>query len=368
MEGTKTRHPDYVLALATAILILLGIVILASVSTAISQKKFNYPTFYLFRHFLFGILPGSILGFIIYKTSLKFWKKQAAFLLLANLFLMTLVFFPKIGITLGGASRWINLGFTSLQPSELLKITFVIYLAVWLPTLAEKNKKNLSKILAAFLIIVGLIGFLLILQRDISTLGVIIACVILIYFISGTPLKHTLAIISGGIGILALLIKTEPYRLERILVFLKPGTDPMGMSYQIKQALIAVGSGGILGRGLGMGLQKFGLLPQPMSDSIFAVFAEETGFVGALILIFIFLIFAWRGLKIAKETTDNFYKLTSIGITSWITIQAFVNIGATVGILPIAGIPLPFVSYGGTALTAELIGVGILLNISKNTV
>lgn len=363
----KDGHADYVLASVTGILLLLGIIILISVSAAISQEKFGSPTFYLFRHFLFGILPGSILGLIVYKTSLKFWRKQAAFLLTVNLFLMALVFFPEIGLTLGGASRWINLGFTSLQPSELLKITSVFYFAAWLPTLREKNRKNLSKILMAFLAILGLIGFLLALQPDVSTLGIIAACVILMYFVSGTPLWHTLAIILGGAGILAILVKTAQYRLERILVFLKPDIDPMGLSYQIKQALIAIGSGGLWGKGLNMSLQKFGFLPQPMSDSIFAVFSEETGLIGALILVSLFLIFAWRGFKIAREAVDGFNKLAAIGITSWIIIQAFVNMGATIGILPLSGIPLPFISYGGTALTAELIGVGILLNISKHS-
>lgn len=367
MKGTKTDHPDYILSSVSGILIILGVVILASVSAPISQEKFGYPNFYLFRHLLFGIVPGALLGFIAYKTSLALWKKFAAILLLINLFLMALVFFPTVGIKLGGAARWINLGFTSFQPAELLKLTFILYLANWLPSLKEKNRKNFSKTLVGFLMIVGLTSSFLILQPDISTLGIIVASGILIYFLSGTPIIHSLGIIFGGMGILALLIKTAPYRLERILVFLKPEIDPMGMSYQIKQALIAVGSGGIWGRGIGMSLQKFGFLPQPMSDSIFAVFAEETGFIGSVVLISLFLIFAWRGLKIAKKTSNSFCQLTCLGITFWITIQAFVNIGAMVGILPVTGIPLPFISYGGSAMTAELIGVGILLNISKNS-
>lgn len=367
MKETKKGRPDYILFSAVVILILLGIVILASVSAPISQGRFGYPSFYLFRHLLFGILPGILLGFAAYKISLALWKKWSAFFLLINLFLMAVVFIPGVGITLKGATRWIDLGFTSLQPSEFLKLTFILYLANWLPFLKESGRKNLFKTLTGFLIIAGLVSFFLYLQKDVGTLVIIVACGILIYFMSGTPIRHSLVIILGGMATLALLIKIEPYRLERIKVFLKPDIDPMGISYQIKQALIAVGSGGILGKGLGMSLQKFGFLPQPMSDSIFAVFAEETGFIGALVVVLLFLIFAWRGLKIFRKITNSFCQLACLGITSWITLQALVNIGATIGILPLAGIPLPFISYGGSAFTAELIGVGLLLNISKNS-
>ena len=163
-------------------------------------------------------------------------------------------------------------------------------------------------------------------------------------------------------------MKIAPYRAARLLVFLNPETDPMGMGYQLKQALIAVGSGGIFGLGLGMSVQKFGFLPQSMADSIFAIFSEETGFIGSLILIFLFLIFFWRGFKIAKKSMDQFSKLAALGISCWIILQALINIGSMIGIIPLTGVPLPFLSYGGSALVTELIGVGILLNISKNTI
>ncbi|MDO8558780.1 MAG: putative lipid II flippase FtsW [bacterium] len=366
MTQAKKGHPDYILLSTIVILILLGIVILASVSASISQEKFGYPTFYLFRHLLFGILPGILLGLAAYKISLTRWKKWSAFFLLANLVLMAAVFIPGLGITLKGATRWMNLGLTSLQPSEFLKFSFIIYLANWLSSLRERGRKKIHETLMGFLIIVGLISLFLYLQKDISTLVIIIACGILIYFISGTPIKHTLGIILGGLAALALFIKFEPYRLDRIRVFFDPYLEPMGIGYQIKQALIAVGSGGLFGKGIGMSLQKLGFLPEPMSDSIFAVFTEEAGFFGASVLILLFLIFAWRGLKIFKKTTDGFCQLACMGIISWITLQAFVNIGATIGILPLAGIPLPFISYGGSAITAELIGVGLLLNISRH--
>lgn len=358
------RKPDYILLSVVGILILLGVVILTNVSAVLSQEKFGSPTFFLSRHLLFGLLPGLILGFLAFRIPLAFFKKWAPVLVLANLFLMVLVFVPKIGMSFGGASRWINLGIISFQPAEFLKLSFVLYLAAWLNT-AKRKTKNFSNTLIAFLIILGVISLLLILQPDISTLGIIVISGVLMYFSAGTLLKHNFLIGVAGIAGLLLLVKISSYRLDRFLVFLKPELDPMGISYQIKQALIAVGSGGIWGRGLGTSALRFIFLPQPMSDSIFAIFSEEAGFIGSVVLILLFLIFAWQGFKIAKKSQDGFYKFSAVGISSWITLQALVNIGAMVGVLPLTGIPLPFISYGGSALIAELIGVGILLNISK---
>ncbi|MFH1366048.1 MAG: FtsW/RodA/SpoVE family cell cycle protein, partial [Patescibacteria group bacterium] len=204
-------------------------------------------------------------------------------------------------------------------------------------------------------------------QPDIGTLGIIIITGLLIYFLADTPFKHTIFIILGGCTALAILVKTASYRLNRFLVLFNSDLDPMGMGYQIKQALIAIGSGGIFGTGLGMSIQKFGYLPEPMADSIFACFAEETGFVGSLIIISLFLIITWFGFKIAKNAKNNFEKLTALGIIGWLSVQAFINIGAMLKILPLTGVPLPFVSYGGSALVTELTGIGILLNISKHT-
>lgn len=361
-----TKKADYGILFIVGFLILLGILILASVSASISQQKFGYPSFYLFHHILFGLIPGAILGFIAFKIPLSKIKKWSPALLLGSLFLMVLVFLPVVGITLGGSRSWLNLGITTFQPSELLKLSFVLYLASWLAVRTEKGKKVLSATLVAFLAVLALIALLLVLQPDVGTLGIIILSAILLYFLAGTPWKHTFLLIPGLAGVLALFIRFAPYRMARISVFFNPDIDPMGMGYQIKQALIAIGSGGIFGRGAGMSIQKFGFLPQPMADSIFAVFSEEWGFVGAFILISLFLLFIWRGFSIAKNVNDKFAQLTVLGIVGWITFQAFVNIGSMIGILPLTGIPLPFISYGGSAMVVELIGIGILLNISKN--
>ncbi|MFH1575744.1 MAG: putative lipid II flippase FtsW [Candidatus Nealsonbacteria bacterium] len=358
---------DYFLIASVACLALLGIVIITSVSAAISQQKFGFATFYIFRHLIFGLIPGVILGFVAYKVPLTYFKKWAPILLLTNLFLMVLVFVPGIGIKLGNAQSWLNLRFTSFQPSESLKLIFILYLASWLATRAEKNKKEFSATLMAFLAILGVITLLLAMQPDIGTLGIIIATGFLMYFLSGTPLKHAVIIFFGGLISLAALIKIEPYRLSRFSVLFNLDKDPMGVGWQIKQALIAVGSGGIFGTGLGMSVQKFGYLPEPMADSIFACFTEETGLIGGFMIISLFLIITWLGFKIAKNSKNNFEKLTALGIISWLSVQAFINIGAMLQILPLTGVPLPFISYGGSALVTELTGIGILLNISKNT-
>lgn len=370
----KKKSPDYLLLGTVAILFLLGIMILASVSAVPSQQKYGSPSVLLFRHLLWGALPGLALGYLAYRSSLSTIKRVAPALLLATIFLMILVFVPIIGISAGGASRWINFfNISSVQPSEFLKITFILYLAAWISSPSRKKgamplqKKigGISLNFSAFLVILGVIVFLLGLQPDIGTLGIIAVSAFAIYFLAGTPLRENLLIWSGGIALLFIFIKIAQYRFDRFLVFLKPDIDPMGIGYQVNQALITVGSGGLFGKGLGMSLQRFGFLPQPMADSIFAIFSEETGFVGASVMIVLFLLFAWRGFAIGKKNSNNFAKLTCFGLTSWIIFQAFVNMGAMLQLMPLTGIPLPFVSYGGSALIAESIAVGLLLNISK---
>jgi len=380
MVEKEKNHPDYILIIICGILIILGILILSSVSATLSQEKFGNPFYFLSHQIFFGLIPGIILAFLVSKINLNFLKKWSPILLLINLGLLGMVFLPKIGVYSGGASRWIDLKFFSLQPAEFLKLTFFLYLAAWLASktqsqinLDKKLKKRIPQSLGsfwvgliAFFILLTLISIFLIFQPNISTLGVIVLVGTLMYFSAGTPFWHSILIIFVASGGLLSLIKMAPYRASRLLIFLNPEFDPMGKGYQLKQSLIAIGSGGIFGLGLGMSRQKFGFLPQSMSDTIFAIFAEELGFIGALILISLFLVFLWRGLKIAKTSTDKFSQLLALGISSWICLQAFINIGAMIRILPPAGIPLPLVSYGGSHLIAELIGIGILLNISKS--
>jgi len=356
----KSKKPDFILLVSFLLLVVLGFIILAGVSITISQKNVGNSFYYLLHQIIFGFIPGGILGFLAYKINLQSLKKFCLPALLAILFLMILIFVPKIGTFLGGAKRWISLGPIAFQPSEFLKLIFIIYLAAWLAKHKQKDEK-LLKTLAPLVAILVIISGLLIAQPDISTLVMISAITITMYFCAGTPLYHTGLLMLGGAAALGALIISAPYRINRLLVFIKPNFQPLGMGYQLKQSLIAIGSGVILGQGLGLSVQKFGFLPQAMTDTIFAVFAEETGFVGATILILLFLIFAWQGFKVAKRSSDLFFKLMAIGISSWIIVQALTNVGAITGILPLTGIPLPFISYGSSHLLVELIAVGILI-------
>ncbi|MBU1014948.1 putative lipid II flippase FtsW [Patescibacteria group bacterium] len=359
--------PDLPLLGIVLTLLFVGVLVLSSVSASFSLQKTGNSFFYLNHQLLFGFLPGILAAVFLLSLRLEVLKRWSFPLLLVTAALLLLVFVPGIGKDVGGAHRWIFLGPFSFQPSELLKITFILYAAFWL---SARTKGTLQKqflgVLLPFGIVSGAIALLLFLQPDMSTLGVIGAVALTMYFVSGTPLWHIPIFLGTGAAAFLGLLILSPYRLSRLSVFLDPSLDPLGKGYQIKQALIGIGSGGLWGTGLSF--QKFGFLPEPMSDSVFAVFAEEMGFVGAVFLITLFLLFAWRGLWVARHVKDPFAKIAAAGITSWIIVQAFLHMGALTGILPLTGIPLPFISYGGSALVAELLGVGILLTISKQAV
>jgi cell division protein FtsW len=365
MEEIKEPKPDYFLILTVIIISILGLIILASSSAFLSQKRFGEPFYYLKRQIFFGFLPGIFLSFLISKLKIDYLKRWSLRLFLINIILLGLVFIPGLGLKIGGATRWLNLRVISFQPSEFLKLTFILYLGSWLESRKRKEEKKFESSFWAFLIITSILGIILILQPDASTLLVILITATLMYFLAETPLIHSILIIFFlflvGIG----LIFGAQYRINRILVFLNPNLDPLGLGYHLQQSLIAVGSGGIFGSGLGFSEQKKSYLPGVVSDAIFSVFAEETGFLGSLFLIFFYLIFFWRGFKIGIEAKDLFSKLVAFGISFWIVFQAFFNIGAMIGIFPLTGIPLPFISYGGSAIISQLVGVGILLSISK---
>jgi len=371
MAAQKSNHIDYIFLISVLSLLAVGLLILSSISSVISQKEFGNSTHYLFRQIIRGIIPGLALGILAFKLNLSAIKRWSLLFVILGLVMMFLVLVPGLGIKAGGASRWLNIGFSSLQPSEFLKIFFFIYISAWLAKNTEpessKKRPNWRKIFLPFIIIVGIIGLLLIIQSDLSTLIVILATAGIIYFCAQTPLWHSLLMLFFGVAGACCLIRYVPYRYNRVLVLLDPLRDPMGLGYQIRQVLIAVGSGGIWGLGIAKSQQKFGFVPQPMGDSVFAIFAEETGFVGAVILVSLFVFVLWRGLRIAKKSQDRFSRLFATGFVSWICLQAFVAIGAMIGLIPLTGIPLPFISQGGTHIVAELIGVGILLNISKHS-
>jgi len=355
----KGNKPDTGLLIIIALLVLVGVLALATTSVPWSLINGKDPWYFLVHQLVMGVLPGILAAFIVFRTPISFIKKISPFLFVLAYILMFVVLIPSIGKTELGASRWLQLGPVSFQPSEFLKLATIIYLAALLSSLKQRN------LFMTFLVFVGLIFVALIVQSNLSTLIIISAVSFIVFFCANTPLKYNLAFIVLGIVGFSVLTLVSPYRMGRLMVFLHPETDPLGIGYQSRQALISIGSGGILGSGLGLSAQKYGFIPQSISDSIFAVFAEETGFIGCFALIALFIAFTFACYSLARKETDPFLKLVVIGIGSWLTIQALVNIGAMTNLMPLSGTPLPFISYGGTHLIFELMACGLLLKISS---
>jgi cell division protein FtsW len=351
------------LLVSVFLLSFIGLLILTSASFSIAKEKYGDSFYFLKRQIFFGFLPGIFLGTVAFLVDFNLLKKISPLLFFFNIFLLILVFLPFIGVKIGGATRWIKIGNLTFQPSEILKVTFILYLAALLDG-KKKEKLNFLdflKLLTLFFIV----GLILLLQPDFSTFLIIALIFAILYFLAGTPFWHTIFLaILFLISALILGIKAN-YRLQRVLVLLNPTYDPLGAGYHLKQSLISIGSGGLFGVGLGKSQQKFSKLPSAFTDSIFCVLAEETGFFGAILLLLLYLIFFILGITIGIGSKSSFLRLVSFGISFWIFIQALINIGAMSGLAPLTGIPLPFLSYGGSALISELIGVGLLLNASK---
>ncbi len=341
---------------------------LSSVSTAVAFHKFGDSYYYIKHQLLYGVLPGLVFLFIVSRIDYRVWKKYAFLLLLFTMALLILVFIPGIGIKLGGARSWVNFFGIAFQPSELLKLTFLMYLAAWLEKRGERKVKDFQSGFIPFVSALLLVIFLIAMQPDIGTMSIIVMISLVVYFIGGASVKYLLGLGMAGMAFLALLIRIAPYRAARFKVFLNPDLDPGGAGYHINQALLAIGSGGLFGVGFGHSRQKHLYLPEVIGDSIFAVMAEELGFVFISFLVILFGLLAYRGFFIARYAPDRFSMLLSAGIVSWISLQAFINIAAMVGLLPLTGLTLPFISYGSSSLVILLIAVGILINISKQTV
>ena len=309
-----------------------------------------------------------VLGFALFyatsKIPYRFWKKYALYILIASVAINLLLFIPRLTLNHGGAGRWLQFGPLSFQPSEFLKIGFIIYFAAWLAY--AKDKVTTFKMgMLPFVVIVGILGTLLLVQSDTFTLLFIVATGLGMFIAAGGKFLHILYIVLIAGLMVGGVVLTRPYARARVMTFLHPAADSQGAGYQIQQSLIAIGSGKLFGRGYGQSVQKFGYLPQPTDDSIFAVEAEEFGFVGSVTLILLFLLFTFRSFKIAVRTPDLFGRLLVLGIGMLVISESFANIAAMMGIIPLSGKPLLFVSHGGTALLIILATVGIIANVSK---
>jgi cell division protein FtsW len=347
------------------ILLGFGLLSLSSASSVISGVQHHSNYWYFFHQLLQGAIPGLIGMYITSKIDYHLWQKLAPLLILIGIGLLVAVLVPGIGFAAGGARRWINFQYFLFQPAEFVKLAMIFYLASWY----DKRQHHAQDFYYGFLptlAIVGIASILIIMQPDLGTMLVLISIAASMFFLGGVRLRYL--IYTGIAGVIALwvMIKAAPYRAQRLLAFFNPSLDAKGISYQINQALLAIGTGGIWGLGYGQSLQKRSLLPEPIGDSIFAVMAEEMGFIRISILLACFLFFAYKGYRIAMQAPDTFGRLVAAGVTSWIVLQALINIGGIIALIPLTGIPLPFISYGSTALALNLAGIGVVLNISKH--
>ena len=353
----QEKKIDSGLFLACLFTCLLGLVFVFEASSVSAARTFGDQYHFLKDQTIWlglGFISLSFFSFFDYHRLYYF----ALPIIGAIIILLLLVFLPGLGVKALGAHRWLNFGPIVLQPAEFTKLGLTIYLAAWF-SVKERGR------FWAFLILIGIIVGLVVLEPDLGTAIIISLTAICLYFVSGAPLWHfaiLAPLFTAGGFFLAIF---SPYRFRRLTSFINPDLDPLGASYHIRQVLLALGSGGLFGVGLGKSLEKFDYLPEATTDSIFAIIGEEIGFFGASMIILLFLFILWRGIKIAKFAPDRFGFLLAYGICSWIGLQAMVNLGAMVALIPLTGVPLPFISYGGSNLIATLTGVGILLNISK---
>ncbi len=366
----RAHQPDYLLTFLVMALVAVGLIMLyatgsivkLTISGGINDKNTYFTTQ------LISVLLGMVIWYIVAKVRYDLWRKYAKYLFFGSFALMLFVLIPGLSSSTNGATRWIRVGALSFQPVEFFKLGLILYLAAWL----EKSKGHLSSIakgLVPFLIILGAATFLAVfVQKDMGSGMVLLAAGMSMLLLSTMPLW----LYGGALGMFAaggaLMVAIQPYRLARIATFFNHKEDVSASGYHINQALIALGSGGILGKGLGQGLQSYGYLPESTNDSIFAILGEQFGLWGTTIVIGLFAGLVYRGLAIIRKAPDDFARLTAVGITAWFGFQALINIAAMLNLIPLTGIPLPFISYGGTSMTAALVAVGILQNISKYTV
>lgn len=361
-------HLDTLLLIVVAVLVFFGLLFLASASSIFSYKKFGSAYHMVFRQILSGVLPGAALMYIFSKIDYRRYGKYPHFFFFLSVILLLLVFFPPFAASYGTSQSWVNIFGFSFQPSELVKITFLIFLAGWIQKKGYSSVADLRYGLLPFVMYLGIISFLLVEQPDFGMLLVISLMACIVFFASGARISHFAILGAAGVLLFIIMLSSRPYIVNRFRVFFDPSQDTQNIGYQVSQAFLAIGSGGWFGKGFGKSAQKFSYLPEVSSDSIFAVIAEEMGFFVVLALIFLYLLLAYRGLFISEKAPDPYGRFLAIGIVAWITLQAFLNIAVMVGLAPLTGVTLPFISAGGTSLVTSLAGIGILLNISKHRI
>lgn len=361
------KNVDKTFLTITVLLITVGLFIFLSASLGILARDESKFVSIVIKQIVLGLGAGCILGYIILRVPIAFWKHNAIYFLIASSLLCILVFIPHVGFEHAGARRWVSLGLISFQPAEFLKIAMVLFAAGWFSVLKRDivfPKKSLYPLLA----MIAFSGMLLLKQPDTKSFILIIVSLVSIAYVAGMPLKYISIIFLCGLLVMIYLVFTRPYLMERVKTFFHPSHDRHNSSWQFEQAKIAIGSGKILGRGLGQSVQKFSYLPEPQGDSIFAVVGEEFGFLGSMVLILLFTGFTLRGYHIASKTKDTYSRYLVIGFITLLSTQSFMNIASIIGLFPLTGVPLVFVSHGGTSLMLCIGMAAIVLQISKNMI
>jgi len=361
------KAPDFIIFFVVVTLLCIGVVMVFSSTSISSSQKYNDSFYFLKRQLMWSIIGIGVMIFFM-RFDYHQYIKWAPKILLGSVALLIMVLIPGIGKSVKGSSRWIDLGpLPPLQVSEIAKVSMVIYMSRFL-ALKNKEVKDFWKGLVPALFILGIVFGLILMEPDLGTAVTIGGTVFVMLLASGARWIHLIGLGSLSIPAVFYMIITAPYRLKRLLSFLDPWKDPLGSGFHIIQSLYALGSGGLFGLGLGRSRQKFFYLPEPGTDFIFSVLGEELGFIGTSTVILLYFVFAWRGLQIALQAEDLFGCLIAVGITTMITLQAMVNLAVVSGSMPVTGITLPFISYGGSSLVFMLAGVGILLNVSRFTI
>jgi cell division protein FtsW len=361
----RIKQSDKILLGLLGILVTGGFFIFLSASLGLlARGKVSFASI-AFNQFFLGIVFGTFLAFVISRIPYRSWRIYSPYLFILSLLATFLVFVPGVGMTHGGASRWVHFGPVTFQPVELLKFGAVLLVAHFLAYYAKRIKGHSYFGLATFGGIVTLVSVPLLLQPDTGSLVVIVAAIGAMFFAIGLKWRDVGIMFLVGLVALAALAFARPYVFDRITTFMDPTADVQGSGYQIKQSLIAVGSGGTFGRGFGQSVQKFNYLPEPIGDSIFAVYAEEFGFIGSVLLLGVFLALLLRMYYIAIKAPDIFGALLVVGIATLVVVQSLFNIAAMLGVVPLSGLPLIFVSHGGTALAVTLASFGLVLNVSR---
>jgi cell division protein FtsW len=364
LEKLEPRRPDYLLLASTIALVVLGTLMVYSASFVVAHNEFNDDAYFLVRQ-LIWVGAGGVGLIVAARIDYRRWRSLSLPIMLMCIALLMLVLVPGIGSSSYGAVRWIKLGPLQIQPSEIAKLAMTLYLADWLarrgPIVAQ-----LLKGLLPFAIIVGIVAVLVAVQPDLGTTAIIIAVSGCVFFVGGASLLHIAMVGMAGIGAgMLLLAHLSGYQLDRLRAFLDPWSDVQGFGWHTAQGLIALGSGGLFGSGLGNGLQKYYWIPNAHTDAIFAIIGEELGFVGCIGVLGLFGVVAWRGFLIAWRGTDPFARLFATGLTCMLTVQTLVNIAVVTNSLPYTGVTLPLVSFGGSSTVISLVAIGLLLNISR---